>query len=348
MPEFKIKQYRRKKMYNILVLGISGNVSLGILKVLRHEKTDCKIIGGCVKINTASDLWCDETLETPYANDPVFIQWLIDICNQKNIHLFLTGVEEILYTVAENIDLLKKNTNTIFIVSDFQMLKIGQNKLFTCKWLKDNDFNYPKYALSQNRQEVEALCKEVGFPLIAKPVNGKGSHGLRIIKDSDDLENLYSVKDLIIQQFIGDENSEYTVGCYMCRNGKAVEPIIMQRWLNNGATWRVRVVKNEKIQRQAINICKVFKPMGPMNIQLRLDKNGIPIPFELNVRFSGSTPMRTYFGFHDIKATVSEYLENKSVDDLFEIKTGEAFRYVNEIYNFTDSDNLIIDKTPEN
>lgn len=244
-------------------------------------------------------------------------------------------------------DTLKRNTDTVFIVSDYEMLKTGQSKLLTCQWLKDNGFNYPKYALSQNKQEVESLYREVGFPLIGKPVNGKGSHGLRMIKDINDLEKIYDIKDLIIQQHIGNENSEYTVGCYMCKDGYVAEPIVMRRWLNDGATWKVQVVKNAEIQQEAIRICEAFKPMGPMNIQFRLDNDGTPVPFELNVRFSGSTPMRTYFGFRDVEAVISEYLENKAARHLFNIKTGEAFRYVNEIYDFTDGNHLIVDKTPE-
>lgn len=333
-------------MYNILVLGISGNVSLGILKALRYENIACRIIGGCVNINTAGDLWCDEVIKTPYANDTGFIPWLINVCQNKKIDLFLTGVEEILYKVAENMDELKNNTNTIFIVSDFQMLKIGQNKLLTCQWLKDNGFSYPKYALSQDRQEVEKLYKEVGFPLIAKPVNGKGSHGLRIIDSVIDLEQICGIEDMIIQQYVGSENSEYTVGCYMRRNGQSVRPIIMRRWLNNGATWKACVEENSDIEQEALKICDAFKPVGPMNIQLRLDEKGTPIPFELNVRFSGSTPMRTYFGFRDVAAVVNEYLENKPTEDLFNIRYGEAFRYTNEIYSFSDK-TVVVDRTPE-
>ena len=334
-------------MYNILVLGISGNVSFGILKALKYVRIECRIIGGCVNIGTASDLWCDEVIESPYADDPDFIPWLIHVCNQKEIDIFLTGVEEILYAVSKNIDRLKNGTHTVFIVSDFRMLEIGQNKLLTCQWLKEHGFNYPKYALSQDKNSVWDLCEDVGFPLIAKPIKGKGSHGLKLIKSMTDLRKICNMENMIVQQHIGNKDSEYTVGCYLCRDGFVVKPIIMQRWLNNGATWKVRVIENSLIEQDAVRICEAFKPTGPMNIQLRLDQNGIPIPFELNVRFSGSTPMRTHFGFNDVEAVISEYLENKPVCDLFNIRIGEAFRYINEIYKVTGRDNPVVDKTPE-
>ncbi len=334
-------------MLNILVLGISGNVSQGILKVLRYSQIECHIIGACVNINTIGDLWCDEVIGCPYANDENFINWLINVCQSKDVDLLLTGVEENLYIISKNIEFIKKQTKTVCIVSDYEKIVIGQDKLLTCKWLKENGFNYPLYAESGNKEAVNSLVEKVGYPLIAKPRKGKGSHGIFKVKNYQDLEKFFNFNNYVIQQCIGNDDMEYTVGCYYDKRGNSIAPIVMQRWLNDGATWKAQVIFDKNIKDECQKICKAFKPMGPMNIQLRLDNNERPVPFELNVRFSGTTPMRTHFGFRDVEAVIREYFENKSIKDLFNVKLGKAFRYVNEVYAFKGSNNLTIDSTLE-
>ncbi len=52
----------------------------------------------------------------------------------------------------------------------------------------------------------------------------------------------------------------------------------------------------------------------------------------MNVRFSGTTPMRSKFGFRDVEAMIREYVLNEDIKNLFKSKKGEVFRYTNELY----------------
>ena len=80
-------------------------------------------------------------------------------------------------------------------------------------------------------------------------------------------------------------------------------------------------------------ICEKFRPIGPLNIQMRLDITGKPICFEMNVRFSGTTAIRANLGFEDVKALVLEYLYGQNnIDSCFELKQGEVFRFDEEMY----------------
>lgn len=339
-------------MFNILVLGISGNVSQGILKAIKQSNIDCRIIGACVNLDTVGKLWCDLVYESPYANSAMFIPWLIDICNKEDINILLTGVEENLLEISKNIDVLKQETKTVFVVSEYEKLLIAQDKFLTCEWLKENNFNYPQYIDAADKKGIIKLGNIVGYPLIAKPKNGKGSRGVFLIHSEEEVKNINFGENYIIQQCVGNVDNEYTVGCYMDKKGKAVIPIVMRRWLSNGATWKAEVVHNQEIEEKCLRICEVYKPMGPMNIQLRIDKNGRAIPFELNVRFSGTTPMRNKFGFCDVVASIKEYLLDEKIEDCFCIRQGMVYRYINEVYDFTADKqylnrNLKIDRTLE-
>ena len=74
-----------------------------------------------------------------------------------------------------------------------------------------------------------------------------------------------------------------------------------------------------------------------MNIQMRVDRDGRPVCFEMNVRFSGTTAMRANFGFRDVEAMVREYILGQDIRECFHVRYGEAFRYDNEMYIFGDA-----------
>ena len=47
-------------MINVLVLGVGGNVSQGILKALRASDLDLRIVGACIGTLSTGLYMCDE------------------------------------------------------------------------------------------------------------------------------------------------------------------------------------------------------------------------------------------------------------------------------------------------
>ena len=319
-------------MVNVLVLGVGGNVSQGIIKALRRSKMDLCIIGACISPFSVGLYMCDEAYLSPYADDGCFIDWLIDLCNRRNVDIILTGAEEIIRKIAEHINELRHRTHTVFVSPSHEQLIIGQDKFLTAQWLKENKCNHPKYCILNDTTSVREFTKKVEFPFIAKPRFGKGSNGIHMIHNYIELKQIQNLDNYVLEEYIGDYNSEYTVGCYCDRNGNLADMIIMHRLLSKGTTTWAEVVKNKKISREAKKICMAFRPQGPLNIQMRLDKTGEPVCFELNVRFSGTTAIRANFGFCDVEAMIREYVLEESVESCFRIILGEVYRYDEELY----------------
>ena len=317
---------------NVLILGVGGDVSQGIIKALNQAELNLNIIGACVDSQSSGFYFCDKAYLSPFASSGDFIPWLIKICNYEKINIVMSGVEQIILKISENIELLKASTESAFVPAPIEKLLIGQNKLHTCQWLKENGLNYPEYASSSDDKELDILVKKVGFPLIAKPLFGKGSVGVIRINNAHELNNIKHRIDYVIQEYIGNDDNEYTVACYTDRDGKTYEPIIMRRRLKHGQTFIAEILENKDIRDEAISICKKFRVTGPLNIQLRLDKWNKPVCFEINVRFSGTLPIRSHFGFNDAKAMIMEYVLNYKIDNEFSIRKGLAHRYIDEIY----------------
>jgi carbamoyl-phosphate synthase large subunit len=317
---------------NVLVLGVGGNVSQGILKAIAKSNLNCKVIGACVNSDSIGLYFCDKAYISPYAHSKEFIPWLIELCNREKVDIVFTGVEENIIKIAANLEEFNRGTRAIFKCTPYEQLKIGQDKLDTSIWLKNNGCNYPKYSTSKDTEQIAQLIEKVGFPLIAKPRRGKGSNGIVKINNQQELEEVLKLDGYIIQEYIGNEDSEYTVGCYCDKSGRLLNPIIMRRELRYGTTFKAEIVENSIITAEVQKICENFKPVGPLNIQLRMDQNNRPVCFELNVRFSGTTPMRAHFGFNDVEAMIKEYVLEQVLPEHFEIRKGTAYRYMNEIY----------------
>lgn len=319
------------KKIRILVLGVGGNVSLGILKALKMSELDCYVVGACIQSDSVGLYLCDTSYISPYANDSEFMTWVINICNKEKIDIVLTGVEEIILELSKNIDYFRSKTKSYFISAKYDDLIIGQDKLLTCKWLESSGCNYPKYCESTNKKQLEDFVGKIGFPVIAKPKKGKGSNGVLLIKNSNQLEKIYDKEEYIIQEYIGTEEEEYTVGCYFNKNSELVDLIIMNRTLRNGTTQKAVITNNELIEEEARKICSKLKISGPLNIQMRVHQNRA-ICFELNIRFSGTTPIRAFYGYNDVAAMIKEYVMNMDISKEFSVQNGVALRYVNEIY----------------
>ncbi len=314
--------------YNILVLGVSGNVSRGIVSVLRNSGIDMNIVGACITNDSIGQYFVDEYHVSPLASDAKFIPWLINICNNKNIDMVLSGVEENIYAISTHLPELQSKTAAKFLVATPNQLEIGNDKLKTCLWLKNNGCNYPLFADASDKNAVNKLAAMAGFPLIAKPRNGKGSNGIIKVCNQNDILQIPK-QNYVVEQMLGDDNSEYTVACYSHKSNNKTEIITMKRKLEHGTTVIAEPVFDNVIYNQALKICEAFRPIGPLNIQLRMH-NGRPTCFELNVRFSGTTPMRDLLGFRDVVAALREHLTGQSADDCFDIKQAKVIRYQTE------------------
>ncbi len=316
------------KKLNILILGIGGNVSQGIMTALKLSKIPCRIVGACISPESLGLYFCDTSYISPYADEPMFIPWVVDVCKKEDIDIIFSGVEEIIQSLESNRKFLN-SVKSIFISSSLEYLLIGNDKEKTCEWLKSKGLNYPLFASSNNKKAISEMIEKTGFPVLAKPKKGKGSAGIMLINNMQELA-LVPKENYVIQEYLGDSNSEYTIGCYINKGGLLEDLIICKRFLKYGTTFKAEIVHDDSIERECRKICNSFKAIGPLNIQLRMHK-GKPVCFELNVRFSGTTPLRARWGYNDVAGMINEYILYRPVG-LHPFDKGLAYRYFNEAY----------------
>jgi carbamoyl-phosphate synthase large subunit len=315
----------------VLVLGAGSNVSQGILKALALASLRCRVVAACVTPDAAGLYLADRAYVSPYADDPGFSAWVIDVCRREGVRAVLSGVEPVLAALAEAAEEIRASAGAVCIVSPPEVLRVGQDKLVSCRWLAERGFPHPRFAHAAERDALEALVAQCGYPLIAKPRHGRSAEGLEVIADASALERIADRDDLVVQELLGDAAGEYTVGCFCDADGVLRGSIAMHRQLSAGTTVRAEVGTFDEAREVSERVVGALRPVGPCNVQLRLSGRRA-VPFELNVRFSGTTPMCARLGFNDVEAAVRHFALGEPAVDLAAARDGVVLRYWNEVY----------------
>ena len=192
--------------------------------------------------------------------------------------------------------------------------------------MKKSGFPHPRSWLSA-KSPVPAKFK---FPVIVKPRIGARSIGFQIIKNAEELKSqLAKNKNLIIQEYLAEDNQEYTCGALFL-DGQNYGVIPAQRWLRNGDTYKALFKHDPKLEKFIAEVGKKLKISGPCNFQLRKTPRG-PVIFEINCRFSGTTGAASYLGFNGANAIIQQIIFGRKPFQL-DFKEAHMFRYWNEVF----------------
>lgn len=315
----------------VLVLGVGGNVSQGILKALAISGLRSRTVGACVSRLSAGLYTTDRAYLSPFADDPRFLDWLLDVCSKESVDAILSGVEPVLAVLARHAEEIRERTGAVAVVSPPECLEVGQDKLATSRWLAQSGFPAPRSADTADRAAVDELVAKAGFPLVAKPRRGRSGHGIVEISTGAELEAMLSRPGYIVQESLGDPANEYTVACFSDREGAVRGACAMRRELEAGTTYRAQVGEFPEVEAEARRIAAALRPLGPSNMQFRV-ASGQAVCFEVNVRFSGTAPIRARLGFNDVEASVRHVALGEQAVDLPRARPGVALRYWNELY----------------
>ena len=316
---------------NVLVLGVGSNVSQGILKALALSKLPCNtIVAGVHPLDFGLHTGHRAYL-CPWSTDPAFMDWLLETCRQEQIHAILSGAETVVDFLTEQASTIQDACDAVSLVSGRAVHAIGKDKLVTCHWLEQHGFASPDYAMSEDRDGLTALVARHNFPFVAKPRFGGGSRDLLWLRDEIDIEYVRKRPGYVVQECVGTEDQEYTVGCFCDRDGDVRGTIVMRRELQDGATIRAIVCDHPLVADTSKRIVGVLKPMGPCNVQCRVVDDQV-VCFEMNVRFSGTTPLRARLGFNEVEAALRHYVLGEPATDLADVTEGMVVRYLNELY----------------
>jgi carbamoyl-phosphate synthase large subunit len=282
----------------------------GIIKALKLSRLPLEIASADPNAYSAGLYWTDRAYGLPMARDPQYLDGLRKILAAERPHIVLAGTDVELPILAAHRDALEREFETHILVSSEEAVRIADDKHLTAAFFRDAGFDYPE---SATQDEVDALIEKVGFPLIVKPRIGARAVGVSKVADRAALDRALEGREgLVVQECVGRDDQEYTASALVF-DGAARATIVMRRDLRDGNTYRAFVEDFPELNRRVAVWAEALKPHGPANFQFRLDADGKAKVFEINARFSGTTPLRALVGFNEVEMCLRAILLGEPV-----------------------------------
>lgn len=298
---------------NILVTGAGALLGQGILRLLQISDFSKKIFTADPDSRSSGHWLGDYAITVPKVSDSNFMESIKQIVLEHKIDAILVGTDVELPIFSRYKEEFLKKYNCKVVVSSEEVVNIANDKFLTADFLKNNNFPYPYSVMANDMEQLNDIEEKLGFPLFAKPFDGARSLGIKKIENHEELMEIYDPNsNLVVQQFLTESEGEYTSGCTVI-NGKCKAIVTLKRDLRDGNTYRTyRNDETSKYDDYIIPIAEKLNPDGPVNFQFRIF-NGKPVIFEINGRFSGTTPLRYFYGYNEVEALLKYYLFGEEI-----------------------------------
>ncbi|MEW6380710.1 MAG: ATP-grasp domain-containing protein [bacterium] len=332
-----------KPKNKVLIAGIGG-ASLGteILKCLlltgRYQ------VFGCDISEFAYGHYQEGFNKTFLATPHDYIESVLEICSKADVDFIVPGGEEPMALLSTSANIFTDKGIHLAINSP-AIIENFSNKKTTFEILSQLGFQLP---LTKVVTEISDL-DEMPFPSIVKPATGSGGSSFVFLAANKTEAAIYTQyllkngKTPLIQEYIPEDEGEFTVGVLSLPNKELVCSIALKRVFNVKLSISSKTKSGlissgysqgliddfPEVRMIAEKIAAAIQSSGPLNIQGRL-KNGVLIPFELNPRFSASTYLRAMAGINEVDIYL-QYVATGHIEKPLEIRKGYYFRSLTEV-----------------
>lgn len=282
----------------VLLTGAGGPAIEGMISVLR--KWGYRIVAIDMLPLASGFYLADRAYVVPAGNASDFLPQVKEICLAEKVDAVISVVDE------ELPDVLQLEEIGIAVIQPrLDFVKFSLDKFRCMSELLAAGLTAPKTWM------VNQLPSDLAYPLFVKPRVGRGSRGCRKVCSPDELESFvatcnYTPEQLLAQTFV--EGIEFTVSVIVWRDGE-VQAVVPKQIISKIGVTKVAVTRfNSKIEGLCRAIQTRFRADGPFNVQLILDKDGDPWPFEINPRFSTSSTLTNAAGADELGGLLSQAL----------------------------------------
>jgi carbamoyl-phosphate synthase large subunit len=328
----------------VLVAGLAG-ASLGTEIVKCLARVGNYEIFGCDISPLAYGLYSPNLTGSFLADGDNYIQSIVDYCERNKIVYIVPGGERPMILLAAAGKTLK-DKGLVLTGNTSDLIELFSNKERTFNYLKTIGVVTPWTLRVTSRDDLVNLT----FPCIVKPSSGSGGSDSVFLATNIEECRLYvellirNNREVIIQEYIGVEEGEYTIGVLSDTKAKVIGSIAMKRTFNSKLSVSYKGAKGlissgysqgmisefTQIRFQAEQIAIKAGSKGPLNIQGRV-RDGLLIPFEINPRFSASTYLRNLAGFNEIDFFL-RHLANGESEFKWNLREGYYLRSFDQMF----------------
>lgn len=280
-------------MKGILILSTNESFAVRIMSCLLILKIRISVMGVGKFHPIRLSRYCSDYHRYEYSdlleeNDNI-IKDINDYCSQQELDIIIpAGIESTLFLSKMG---KRITTAKIFPMSDYETLKMLNNKWTFTELMVKNDLSCPKTILINDVNKISQIRSQIilnlGFPVIIKPLDMEGGKGIIKLSSFKELETYILSENkfklpLIIQEYIPGVDVDISI---LAKDGKMVAWTI-QKWQGREI---IEFIKDDNILDIGKRIISSCNYNGVAHIDMMLDNrdNSIKI-LECNPRFWGS------------------------------------------------------------
>ena len=291
--------------HRILVTGVGAIIGYGIINSLRKTSLPLRIYGTDIYPDAHGASLADHFIPGVKASSEDYLAFIQRTVEQHGIDLIIPGIEQDLYSLFDH----QARVPTRIALNDELPIRLSKSKLRTYEHFAalGKAFVIP----TLHDCSYEDCVAELGLPFVLKPYSSYASKGLEIIHSREDFVffSARQKQQCVYQRLVGTDDTEYTVGVFGDGAGSYVDSLILRRTLSKeGATAKAWLVPVDAAISECVDeICKLLRPVGPTNIQIRKEGEQVYL-LEINPRISSSCSIRTAMGYNEPELCVRHYL----------------------------------------
>ncbi len=273
-----------KSAPSITILRTAAGSPPSVSQIQRFQEKGLRVVAVDSDPLAVGSVFADAAYQVPLATAPGYVDELLDICRTERVDWLVPNLDEELVLLSSNrhrfeaigTRLLLSNTNTVAICTD---------KLKTSHFFARNGIPGPR---TWDGQSLPPLADLHPFPKIVKPRSGRGSTGVHLVHDWDELRFfLQRTPAPVVQDFA--PGVEFTIDALAGFDSNLLVISPRRRIAtDSGISSKGSCTWNEEIVYWVRKIIQLLPIVGPANIQCFLGDDANLVFTEVNARIAGS------------------------------------------------------------
>lgn len=271
---------------NILITGAGGPAGQALIRQLGARNH--WLVGA--DMNWVSDGMLADFVPVPAATDPGMIPQLREIIAEHRIDLLIPTVAEELAAVAEAAEAGLFDCRVV--IGPVEGVAAAHDKYLTMRRLEAAGVPVPDYALPCEFPSAREAFERFGSPLLVKPRVGRGSRGVRVIHEDEDVVWSALGDDLVVQEYAPGE--EFAPMVHVGRDGRSRVGVVAKIAAPGcasagGYVKEVPAGFAVDVATVAVDAALAMGLTGPVDLDLRRNREGVPVVLEVNARFGANS-----------------------------------------------------------
>ncbi|GAA3659043.1 ATP-grasp domain-containing protein [Nocardioides ginsengisoli] len=296
-------------MTHVLITSAGQRVSL--VRAFQHELRELDPDGQVhtCDLRPALSPACqiaDDTFTVPRADDPAYVDRLLDQCVRRGISVLVPTIDTELQVLADARDRFLAHKVEV-VVSSPELVATCRDKRRTNELFRARGIEVPR-AIDRERPT---------YPLFVKPYDGSRSADAAVIRRPDELldRHLRDERLMFMEYLDGDRYEEHTVDLYYDR-GHVLRCVVPRRRLQvrAGEVSKALTCRNALVPFLTERLARLDGAVGCLTAQFFLDPASDRIVgIEINARFGGGFPLSYAAGANYPRWLLDEYVRRLPV-----------------------------------